>query len=241
MLRKIRKYWLVICWMFIGGTSGHASAEQWTISAVENSTLTQLSQAIVIPAYAELGINIQIAEFPPMRALRYSSNGLVDGELFRIRGIETIYPSLIPIPVPLFTGDIVAFTMDPALAMTPINDNPDARVLIRRGVISADLATRGMNREVVDSYEQMVSMMQAGRAQYGVFSRVHTWISLKGATLDDVFVLTEPLSHFELLHYVHEKHTERVGDIAAALQFLHDSGLTEQILKSLETNPELFD
>lgn len=241
MFRKRRKNWLIMIWVFLCGLSFQASAEQWTFSAVENSTLTQISQAIIIPAYAELGISVQISEFPPMRALRYSNNGLVDGELFRIRGIEALYPNLTPVPVPLFTGDIIAFTMDPALADTPISETPDARVLIRRGVISAELATRGMNREVVDSYEQMISMLQAGRAQYGVFSRVHTWISLRGATLDDVYILAEPLSHFELLHYVHEKHADRVEDIAAALQFVHDSGLTEQILQALEDNPELFE
>lgn len=241
MFRKIGAHWFVMSWVFLGSISVQSLAEQWTLSAVENSTLTHLSQAIVIPAYAELGIVVQISEFPPMRALRYSSSGLVDGELFRIRGIEANYPGLIPVPVPLLTGDIIAFTLDSALAETPISDNPDARVLIRRGVISAELATRGMNREVVDSYEQMISMMRAGRAQYGVFSRVHTWISLPGGTLDDVQMLPEPLSHFELFHYVHERHADRVEDIAAALHFVHDSGLTDQILQALEDNPELFE
>lgn len=241
MFRKKLILWLSLWWLLLSGLSVHTAAEQWTLSAVENSTLTQLSQAILIPAYAELGISIQIAEFPPMRALRYSSSGLVDGELFRIRGIEASYPNLIPVPVPLFTGDVVAFTMDPTLATTPISENLDARVLIRRGVISADLATQGMNREIVDSYEQMISMMVAGRAQYGVFSRVHSWVSLQGATLDDVYLLAEPLSHFELLHYVHVKHADRVEDIAAALQAVHDRGMTEQLLKALEANPELFE
>lgn len=240
MSRKNRTHWLVTSWLLLCGFTVQAHAEQWTISAVENSTLTHLTQAIVIPAYAELGIQVQISEFPPVRALRYSNSGLVDGELFRIRGIEAFYPNLIPVPVPLLTGDVIAFTLDSSLAETPISDNPDARVLIRRGVISADLATRGMNREMVDTYEQMISMMLAGRAQYGVFSRVHTWISLKGATLDDVFVLQTPLSHFELMHYVHEKHADRVGDIAAALQYVHDSGITEQILEALEVSPTLF-
>ncbi|MHA7879615.1 MAG: hypothetical protein ACX931_07480 [Saccharospirillum sp.] len=237
-LRKRRLVYTALCWLLLAMA---AHAEHWTLSAVENSTLTRLAQAIVRPAYAELGITIEVHEYPPMRALRYSNNGLVDGELYRVRGIEAQYTNLIPVPEPLLTGDIVAFTLDPALADHPITGHPDARVLIRRGVISHDLATRGMNREIVDSYEQMISMLQAGRAHFGVFSRIHTWVSLQGASLDDVYLLATPLSHFELMHYVNARHADRVDDIAAAMRYVHDSGLTEQIMQSLEEAPESFE
>jgi hypothetical protein len=61
-------------------------------------------------AYSKIGIAIKTTKYPGKRALQESSQGRVDGEVFRIHKIGEIYPSLIRVPAPFYTDNTIAFS-----------------------------------------------------------------------------------------------------------------------------------
>ena len=86
--------------IFICSTLPLSATDTLTFSSIENSGFTPFAKSIILKAYENEGIQVSINPLPAKRALKTANYGKeVDGELFRISGIEKKYPNLIPIKI----------------------------------------------------------------------------------------------------------------------------------------------
>lgn len=73
------------------------------IAAAENDALNLAAAKILKSLYSEMGCEVVFIELPPRRGINHFNNGLVDGELFRLRQAEVHYKrAFVRSDLPLF-------------------------------------------------------------------------------------------------------------------------------------------
>ena len=96
---------LVLLLIAFAGNSAAQSVSLTIVYPNEKNAFHDAAADIVRRAYQELGIQIKYKTYPAERALKLSNNGTADGELVRIKGIESKYPNLIRIPISHVTAE----------------------------------------------------------------------------------------------------------------------------------------
>lgn len=210
-----------------------AHSEELVFSSIEKTPVTVLCTRILSLAYLDLGITIQVVEAPTRRSLKMANAGLVDGELFRIAGMEDHYHNLIPVPYPLFEGRLLAITLDPTLNHWDPALLENKVIGLRRGILVAERATLGMNTVMVNDFGQMLNLLQMGRIDVGIVSQVGGIMPLTEEQRASVMILNEPILDFQIYHYLHVKHRDKAPALAAAIKRLTDSGVTQEILEDI--------
>ncbi len=110
---KICEYlYVILALVNIMAVSSVCAKEKLVFSTFENSGLTLLQEPILREVYKQMGIEIEIRQYPAERALRTADEGKVDGEVARLAMVQETYRNLIMIPVPLHHLKNVAFAKD---------------------------------------------------------------------------------------------------------------------------------
>ncbi|WP_419902291.1 hypothetical protein [Kiloniella sp.] len=74
------------------------------IAVLSDSTLAEISKEILLEVYKDLGCTTAINKFPGRRGIASFNNGSVDGEMYRIKGVEPRYSrNFVRSELPLFT------------------------------------------------------------------------------------------------------------------------------------------
>lgn len=189
------------------------------------------SELVLIEAYARINIPISIVFTPAERSLRLANRGIVDGEIFRKRGIDDIYTNLIRLPVPINTIEIVAFVKNKNLKITNWGDLRPYRVGIRRGIKVLESATAGMTVVSVSRVEQLLKMLEKDRLDVVVVSKVLANKSFESSPPNNIYMLNTPLAKVELYHYIHKKHIKLVPAISKVLKDMEQEGFINNLSK----------
>src|SRR5690606_6990054 len=90
------------------GSVGASHARTFDIAVIEDIPGTRIAVELLQQAYRMNGHEFRPQLVPSQRALFMAENGLVDGDLFRIEGIAAEHPNLVPVPYPMFHGQVIA-------------------------------------------------------------------------------------------------------------------------------------
>lgn len=204
--------------------------EQLTFAAVTDLD-TRIGAEVLRVAYAKLGIAINGKELPAARALALSNDGVLDGEINRIEGMEKLYPNLIRVPVAIGQMEGVVFTKGLNFPVTGWDSLRPYRIGTRIGLKFAELGTVGMNVERVSTVEQSFAKLAAGRVDVVVEARLSGLWQLQLAGLRGIAPLEPPLVKFRLFHYLHKKHANLVPRITAVLEKMQADGQLQALRK----------
>ena len=189
------------------------------------------SELVLTEAYARLNIPISIVFTPAERSLRLANKGIVDGEVFRKKGIDDIYTNLIRLPVPINTIEISAFVTNRNITVKSWQELRPYRVGFRRGVKAIEQATEGMVVAPVSRIEQLFDMLEKGRLDVVVVSKQFALKELNERPRHKVKMLTPPLASERLYHYIHKKHIKLVPTISKVLKDMEQEGYIDNVSK----------
>ena len=204
------------------------ATEPLEFSAIENSINTLISERVVAEAYRRIGIQITTKQYPAARAIKLSANGSMDGELFRIGGLEKAYPNLVQVPVPINVMEGVVLTKHTDFPVDGWQSLKPFRVGIQRGIMFAERGTasiHGLKTHAVNSNEQLFGMLSKNRTDIIVVSRLNGLQTLKTLRIPDIHILEPPIETYFLYHYLHRKHRHLVPRLTAALKEMEAEGL----------------
>lgn len=224
---------------FVLALSQAADAQDTLVlSGIEDSVNTQIGLRVLEQAYAKLGIQLIYLPLPGERALRDANAGRVDGEVFRIANVEKRYAHLIPVPTPINVLEAIAFTKDKQITISGWESLRGYKLGIQVGIKFADRGTRGMDRILVDSNEQLFKMLYHERIDVAVMAHVNGLITLRDMHQRGIQALQPPLQRYPLYHYLHQKHQALIPRLDAVLREMQATGrmtqIREQMIKQLE-------
>ncbi len=223
MFFKILKGLLIV--FVLSGTDYSARAEdQLVFSTAENVLMGKVAENVLRQAYQSLGITISVVGYPALRALVNADEGIVDGELIRVKGLEADYKNLIMIPVPLTTMEGVAFTKNPDIRIKGFDSLKPFSIAFRRGIKFAEKGTDGMNRTVLDTLEHAFLLLTKDRVDVVISTRLTGLVLINRLRYQGIRTLEPPLVRTYLYHYLHQKHKALVPMITTSLQQMQNEG-----------------
>lgn len=207
-----------------------------TFSSIQGSLNSEISFAVLKEAYQQLGIQIQNKPLPGERALKSSNSGQSDGEMFRIQHIEKKYPQLIPVSVPINQLEGVAFAKRPLQLENGWQSLSQYNFGIRKGIKFCERNTVGMKKVVVNSNEQLIKLLHAGRIDIAVLAMSNGLKTIQALGFDGIIALKPNLETYPLYHYLHQKHRELIPALENALREMESNGRISEIRQGFLNN-----
>lgn len=189
-----------------------------------------MGQNTLTSAYRRLGIKIRILYAPSPRALAMSSTGTVDGELVRIKGLETRFPTLVRVKVPIARLETGVFVRRADADRITVDTLSEGSVGHMAGVVFAENLTSGFQDVwTADSHEELFKMLHAGRVDAVISSISAGTRQIQKMSYDDIVALEPPLRSVPLYHYLNDRHAALVPKIEAVLADMSKVGAMSRI------------
>jgi polar amino acid transport system substrate-binding protein len=212
--------------------SDSVSADLQTLTIAyppEKNTFHDAAAAIIREAYQKLGIAIVFKTLPGERSLQLSNEGIIDGELVRIAGIDKVYTNLIRIPVSHVTAEQMAFSRDATIVIEGWQSLAPYKFAFHRGYKVAEKNTEHMKRYLTRTDEAAFRMVASGRMDLALANRFTGEKIIHDLNLANVVMLRPPVEVDPLFHYLNKKHAELVPKITAALRSMEADGEIDAI------------
>ncbi|WP_426415699.1 substrate-binding periplasmic protein [Aestuariirhabdus sp. LZHN29] len=198
-------------------------------SAIENSAFTDFATEVLTEAYRRAGNSIEVQPLPAARALKASSSGLTDGELYRTQGLEKRFPSLIPVNIPIFLSHWQAYTKNTPLEIHGWDSLRGVKIGIRRGIATTDKGTEGMNTVSTNTNESLFQLLVADRVDVIVLSKINAQKEINKADYPEVTLQSPAVQIVPVYHYLHKKNAALIPPLEEALLAMTNDGELAQI------------
>lgn len=185
---------------------------------------------IVTEAFRRIGIKVEIVFTTTKRSLVDVNDGMLDGELNRIEGMELSFPNLVRVPEPNMQMHFVAFSKKDI----PISDwesIKELRIGIVRGWKILEQNTKGFpNVTYLTEIATLFEMLAMDRLDVVLYSKLTGYEELHKLGYDDIRHLTPPLCVSDMFLYLHKSHNELVAPVAEALREMKQDGTYDKIV-----------
>jgi len=189
-----------------------------------------LLDLIVGEAFHRNGLRLKLVKLPAERGLINANEGIDDGDLSRIAGLEKIYPNLVRIPERIFDMHFVAFSSGQqvsGLSWTKLDH--DSVSFIKGWKIFENNLPKGAQITTTDTPEQLMNMLALGRVKYVLYSR---WMGLalaKQMQLKDISVDEPALAKRDMYVYLNKKYARYVPALARSLRDIKAEGMYTRV------------
>lgn len=196
-----------------------------------------VSQEIIIEAYKRIGIKVKIIMQPAERAIKQANNGIHDGVLNRILGVERKYHNLEIIPISINAMSIGVFSKKSTFEVNNWDSLIPYKVAIRRGIKSVETKLpKDLMYESVTNAKQIFLMIDLERVDVGIYPIGEGMIIIKELGLQNIKLLKPSLETSELYHYLHKKHKKLIPKITTILKEMRINGEIQKIRDKVNDN-----
>jgi len=190
---------------------------------------TGFYRLIVNEIFSRLDIDVEFVPLPNQRSLISANDGVDDGNMARIEGLEKKYPNLIRVPEKIIDYQFVAYSLDGNIRLSGWASLEPYQVAYINGwqIFEKNLGdTKNVTR--VRKPAQLYSLLQGKRVDIILFER---WSGLYWSQHLNVEarLLQPPLATRALYMYLHKKHADLVPAVAQALVDMKKDGTYQRI------------
>lgn len=187
---------------------------------------------ILREAYSNLGMEIEFKEYPILRSIHYAHTGSVDGEVFKVGGVDKKYPNLIKIPVPLDILELMVLTRKDSPLHATWPSLRSAGIGYFRGIffIERQIETHNItNAKALETNEQLIKMVNFGRLEAGLIARITGVMLLQKNPANNVMLHKHPIATTPVYHYLNKKHADLVPRLTEILHRMKENGRMKEI------------
>lgn len=165
-------------------------------------------------AYKNIGYDLKLVRLPGKRAFNSADQGKVDGLVLTTQRIMQTYPNIIAVDVPLTKVDLALYAVSDDLVIKDRQTLLQYRLGMLRGYPFTKKFTAGMDRQIVNSYESLFSILEIGRVDVAVAIRTEADRFLAAnPKFNKVKLIKASIHSLCLYHFLNKKHQ----DIAVAV------------------------
>jgi len=191
-----------------------------------------ISETILKEAYGRLNFHISTEVLPSERALVNANSGLLDGDIHRIIGLENLYPNLIRVPVPINAIEGMVFSKTKGIKIDSWDDLKYFSIGLRIGAKFAEAGSQGMNVSPVITNDQVFKMLDKGRTEVVVSTRIEGLLTTKRLGLAKIYPIEPAIVILKLYHYVHKKNKAIIPELTRILKIMEKEGRILEIKKT---------
>ncbi len=224
VLIKILFITLLLC------LSNIAQASNQLVFSTGEFFIFDRNKKIVSSIYKRLGYDVIVNQYPAKRALKMSNSGAVDGELFRIKGMQRFYPNLRIVPTAIDTIKAQALSIDLDIQINDWHDLQPYKIGIITGIKYAQIGTNGMKVHPVNTYKELFSLLERKRVDVIVCTKSACDYELKKFKDNNIKSLGI-IQEVSFYHYLHRKHEKLIPLVNAQIIQMHKEGEIERLHK----------
>lgn len=188
-------------------------------------------EQILTEAFRRIGKDVEFRRLPAERALRDADQGVADGVVARVAGVEGMYSNLVMVPsATIPRRDFVAFTLDPEIEIGRWRDLAPYNVAYVRGwkIIEANVPG-GTNVIRAASTELAFRLLQRKRTEVVINARLDGLVMASELGIEGILIEEPPLVSLSLYPYVHKKQEHLAERLAEALDEMKADGSFQAI------------
>jgi len=189
-----------------------------------NAERTGFLDIIATEAFRRAGLELRLVKLPAQRALLLANDGIEDGDLTRIAGLEAQFPNLIRVPEKLVDWDFAAFSKDASIPASVEAIRGRSVGLIRGWKIYEQAMAGAEGVITVDDSEQLFRLLELDRIKVVLYVRAMGLVHIGKYGDKDVRVLEPSLYKREMYIYLHRRHAGHAPKIASALRAMKRDG-----------------
>lgn len=184
--------------------------------------------------YEELGkrtgLKFVIQPLSGERALLNANEGIDDGDVCRIAGMEKGYPNLVRVPELLMSAKLKVFSRDANFAVTGADSLKPYDVAILTGWKIVEKTVVGTRSVVnLETFEQMFEMLDKGRVDLAIAEEMMSKQVIKTLGLRSIRVLNPPLLEVDWYLYLNKKHASLVPQLTKAIREMRQDGTLQKL------------
>ena len=177
--------------------------------------------------------DLEIQQHQSARCFELSNSGQVDGEIWRIRGVDAEYPNLIRVPVALWSHPELAFVKDD-IALEGWPSLAPYRVAYRVGtkIVENNIAEIVTAPVPLDTIDEGFALLARGEVDVVISDNIVGSVLLASEKYRDSGIrqIERPLDSALLFTYLHKKHAALVPDLAAAIRQAKRDGTYQTVV-----------
>lgn len=216
---------------------GPAWAEQVLVlnSPLYAPVTSEKRDGVLDQVYQELskrmGIKFEIHSLlAAERALINVNDGVVDGDVARIPGLEKKYPNMMRVPVAVMKYEMVAFSRDVDFKVAGTDSIKPYNVgLVRGWKILEQAAIGAKSVTMLESAEQMFSMLDKNRIDIALLEKLEGLQIIANMGISGIKVLQPNLLEGYWYLYLNKKHEALIPRITAELRKMEKDGTLQRI------------
>lgn len=189
---------------------------------------TGFLDVIAREAFRRAGVELRLVKLPAERALLLANEGLQDGDLTRIAGLEGQYPQLVRVPEKLIDWDFAAFSKDASMKADFNSIRRHSVGLIKGWKIYERNMTDARHMTTVDNPEQLFRLLQHDRIEVALYVRWMGLALIQKQQLKGIHLLEPPLASRPMYIYLNKRHADLIPRLAQALRILKREGFYQR-------------
>ncbi|WP_338667992.1 substrate-binding periplasmic protein [Pseudodesulfovibrio methanolicus] len=195
------------------------------------------SLKVLKEAYGRIGVQVRGKRLPAARSLEMAEDGLVDGEVNRIKTIEEQYPHLIRIDVPVNLLEGVVLTCNTRMEHVSPEAIRDLHLGIKIGNRYAEMLTDGMPSVTkLPQEKKLMALLLEGRLDALLVDRAWAEAEMAKPGMGCLRINEPPLVVVPLYHYLNRRHAALAPLITGELRAMRQCGEIDRIL-GLDKSP----
>ncbi len=197
---------------------------------LSNPAQNGMLDLIAKEAFRRIGVEVELPYLPAERSISAANDGLHDGELNRISGMEKVYPNLIRIDESMMDFEFVGLTKNISTHGGNWEDlRPYQIGLIKGWKI---LETNVGNFPKITYYHNANDLfhgLELDRVDIILYGKLIGYAVMKGLDIDNFKILTPAFATKKMYMYLHKKHLSKISKLAIALKQIKQDGTYKKI------------
>jgi len=178
-----------------------------------------------------IDLKVELVRLPPERALYSVNEGISNGELPRIAGLQKEYPNLIQIEEKIIDYNFVAFSKN-ASSVTSWEDLADKRVGYLHGwKIFDNNVPESAHKSKPNNPSSLIDMLDEGRIDVALYERYAGWKMIRTHGHSRVKECPQPLAVKPMYLYLNKGCKWLVPAVTETLREMKKDGTYERIAK----------
>lgn len=215
-----------------------SAAKEITLNTTASAPLTTAEltgflDTVAKEAFKRIGYSLSTVHLPAERGLKNANDGIEDGELARIKGLEKLYPNIVRVPEKIMDWEFTAFSYK-KIPMTKGWKSllPYSVSFINGWKILEKNVPKQTEVTKVRTTEQLFLMLLKKRADIILFERWSGLLYVK-QHMPLVKIQTPPLATREMFIYLNKKHRKIIPGLTAALRQMKQDGRYQAIFNRI--------
>lgn len=215
--------------------SAPASAAELNLVRNEKATEQAIAALLLSDLYKRSGIATEVQPLPAARANAMTLTGEKDGEVGRIQGYATKFPTLIKVEPAYYFITTTGFAKaDKGISISTQADLKKYKVGIIRGVAHTTAATEGLSGvQVVADADQLYQMLDAGRIDIALDAGVNGSYMVKKLGLKGINAVGD-IARLDLFAILNPAKKDMAPKLSATISALKASGELDKLIKAKE-------